>query len=124
MEREKADCVAVAGDARRERLWLGVFERKGEGLAQRGDYELVTPSELASRLPAGAVLVSSQWERLAPLLEGLPAGPFRSVREDLFPQARHVALQVMARIRDGSPSDALAPIYMHPPVDPLKFNPK
>ena len=106
--------VAMIGDARRERLWAGVFQR--EGLAQVVDWMLIPAAELAARLPAGTAAASPDWSRLA--AQGIVAQTpgVEWLQDDRFPSAEWLGRAELERMGKGGESEALTPIYMHPPV--------
>jgi len=119
--------VAVVGDARRERLWTAAFERGVDGrLAVVGvegrlrppshaddDFQLVLASKLAAAIPAGAKVLSPDWDRIETRLrEQLDDGLL--VAGCQCPTAGDVARLVVAD-RAGARSDPV-PVYLHPPV--------
>ena len=104
--------VAVCGDARRERIWLGVFER--EGLAQVVDWTLVPLNELVGRLEPSTCVVSSDGPRLAVLASALQQAGVEWV--EAFPSADWLGRVALDRMACGADFEALTPIYMHPPV--------
>lgn len=108
--------VAVIGDARRDRLWYGLFERSETGVTAVGDWELCATAELDEKLPSDALRVSPDWDRLSAVLA--PAGLDLSqwLQMCCLPQARDLGARVLERINLGIPSEELKPIYMHPPV--------
>ena len=112
------DVFAVLGDARRERVWCGVLQRDGSGgLRSTLDWRLATVPELESLLPVNALIVSSEWTRLAPALEA--ADWFRrraAIREDRYPDAEWVGRLAADQHRRAVPSEPATPIYLHPAV--------
>jgi len=107
--------VVVVGDARRHSLWLGVFERRDGLLVRARDWGIVGLDEAAEFIPEGAVVVSPDALRLAPVLAGGKLGT-RWPAEDAFPLAPQVAWLALEKMRRGEPSEPLTPAYMHPPV--------
>ncbi|HBA85753.1 MAG TPA: tRNA (adenosine(37)-N6)-threonylcarbamoyltransferase complex dimerization subunit type 1 TsaB [Verrucomicrobia bacterium] len=106
--------AAVIGDARRERLWIGVFQR--EGLAQSLDWTLIPIAELPRHLAEGTTVVSPDWARLVSVL---PVGQVDGVtweQADRCPTADWLGRVGLERWAQGVASEPLTPIYMHPPV--------
>ncbi len=112
MERERRDVVAVVGDARRQRFWMGVFERRDEALVMDCDWRLYSADELREALPPGGVVVSSEMDRL-------PTDDWSGVcriDENRYPSACVLAELASIRIAGGEAMEPLRPLYMHPPV--------
>ena len=109
--------VVIAGDARRDRVWFGVFSAAGQGRPkQRAPYALARMEELGAQMPSPAIVATPDWNRMGERLKGgLPAG-VEIVEKTVFPRARALGQVVLARMQHGEPSDPLAPIYLHPPV--------
>jgi tRNA threonylcarbamoyladenosine biosynthesis protein TsaB len=106
--------VAVIGDARRERLWIGVFQR--EKLSQVLDWTLIPVADLAQHVSAGTRVVSPDWTRLS---ESLPVDQLPGVeweKRDRFPAASWLGHVGLDRQASGVESEPQTPIYMHPPV--------
>lgn len=110
--------VAVAGDARRGTLWIGVFRAGTSALAPVSDWIVVKPEDLAKHLPADCLLVSPDWNRLGAQLKPLAPASARWIEEERTPDARSVAALAFERIAAGLPSEPPTPIYMHPAVEP------
>ncbi len=108
--------VAVVGDARRGAWWAGLFNPSEGDLVQLGTWSLTRPEELARMLPEGAVVVSPEWNRLAPNLARYQLEGLDWVRENRFPTARGVARLARARTLAGRASDPVAPLYLHQAV--------
>lgn len=109
--------IAIVGDARRGTLWLGLFQVKNGQPACTMPWSVVAIDDLASKLPAGCLVVSPDWTRLGPVLLGLVLqGGGRVEPRDCFPQARYVGELALARWKAGVPSEPLVPIYVHPAV--------
>ena len=107
--------AAVVGDARRDRLWVGVFRRGANvPVEPTVDWRLWLPAELGSIVPAGAALVSSEYARVSALAHS--AAGLNWIREDRFPDAAALGRIALARMTAGQPSEPMTPIYMHPPV--------
>ena len=107
--------VAVVGDARRDHLWMGLFESAGDGLKLIRPWSVVRPGDLAGELPSGTLCVTSDWSRLQPTIQK-QAASLEWIREDRFPEARDVGLLAWGKKHLGRPSEPLTPIYLHPSV--------
>jgi tRNA threonylcarbamoyladenosine biosynthesis protein TsaB len=107
---------AIAGDARRRHLWLGLFERDASVLSMITDWQLLAPGDFAARVPADTLIASPEFERLK---EGGLLAPdvfetFQWIPENRFPDAGTLA--ALACARQGRDSEPVTPVYMHPPV--------
>jgi len=104
-----AERTAVVGDARRNKVWVGVFS----GSQLEKEFQLLERDELAGFVPPDTLVVSPDHDRLAELLAGfhiLPAaGP-------VFPSAGKLGQLVFRRLENGMESEPFEPLYMHPPV--------
>ena len=118
-----ARTVAVVGDARRNTLWCAVYDVADDGvLALHGsggapahsaaDFVLPAPDALFGTIPAGALLVSPDYARLAPFLQTVSDAQI--VAEDVRPSADDLADLYFAN-PDAAVQDPL-PIYLHPAV--------
>lgn len=114
LEEAGVDSVAVVGDARRGRLWVGVFERTDPERRPRGGWRLVDPAQWMEAVRAD-LAVSSEWERVRALLPGEP-GPGRWIQEPRYPDAARLAQLVLRRENAGFKPDPLTPLYLHPAV--------
>lgn len=103
------ECTAVVGDARRNQVWAGLF-RKGQ---LDGEFRLLARDELRGFIPADALVVSPDQDRLGALLTGFRMLPDP---EPVYPTAGELGLLVHQRLEQGLESEALEPLYMHPPV--------
>lgn len=101
--------TVVVGDARRSKVWAGRFS--GSGL--EGEFQLLEYDELAEFVPPDARVVSPDADRLRELLED-----FRMPADGvpLFPSAGILGQLIFERMEKGIASEALEPLYMHPPV--------
>ncbi len=108
--------IAVVGDARRERIWYGVFVRDDNSLVMEGDWALASYAELAGRLPDDALLVSSEWSRLQPALDTAGIRERAWVQRDIHPTAEWVGRLAHGMQIAGAEAEPLSPIYLHPPV--------
>lgn len=104
-----AERTVVVGDARRSKVWAGLFS--GSVLEQ--EFRLLTYEELSEFIPADAVVVSPDHDRLEELLSGYR---IRQEGESLYPTAGKLAQLVYHRVSDGIESEPFEPLYMHPPV--------
>ncbi len=118
-----AKTVAVVGDARRSSLWCAVYDVEESGAATlhgtggapahaATDFTLCAPSALAEVIPAGAVVISPDYTRLASFIQAIPG--IRGVAEDIRPSAAD-----LAALYFSSPDAAVRnplPIYLHPAV--------
>ena len=108
--------VAVIGDARRDRLWIGVFANGPDGLPQGPEYQLVPAAGWLAALPPRGLVVSPDWDRLGARLAEAGTANRRVHAAVASPTALQVAALTGARHARGCPSLPLAPIYLHPPV--------
>jgi len=119
------DRVTVIGDARRNRLWCVTYRvdaaracvRLDDGSVPThtaDDFRLVTAEALTQCVPGGTLVVSPDWERLAPTLQTAFGGAARLVGQPVFPSAEAVGRLALAEpsVRRLEPS----PIYLHPAV--------
>ncbi len=104
-----AVCTVVVGDARRNKVWAGVFS----GSELEKEFQLLERDELAGFVPQDALVVSPDHDRLEELLASLRimenAGP-------VFPTAGKLGQLVFQRLEKGIESEPFEPLYMHPPV--------
>jgi tRNA threonylcarbamoyl adenosine modification protein YeaZ len=106
-----ADTVAVIGDARRDTIWLGVFDGKTGAPAEPAPWITLPLAQLAALLPAGAKIVSPDWTRLAP---HWPASLPQPIGQ--FPTAAAVAQLALEQHASATTPEPLLPIYLHPAV--------
>lgn len=106
---EGVERLAVVGDARRDRLWHGLFERAGAGNEPPAGWQLSPVAEWTAG--AGVVAVSSAWDQLAPRLGGAAV---RWLPGNRYPGAAWVGRCALRR--RGGAAEPLTPIYLHPPV--------
>ncbi|MDZ8119673.1 tRNA (adenosine(37)-N6)-threonylcarbamoyltransferase complex dimerization subunit type 1 TsaB [Pontiella agarivorans] len=99
--------TVVVGDARRNKVWAGIFN--GSEIAS--EFRLMERDELTAFVPEDAVVVSPDQDRLAELLVG-----FQGLEEPHFPTAGTLGGLVYDRFMKGIESEAYEPLYMHPPV--------
>ena len=115
-DREHASAVAVIGDARRGTLWMGVFGLVGQELTALKPWAVIRSEELPTALPDGVVVATPDWSRLTAVIEACPGPRVRWIPGDSYPTATWVGRVAVERIRKGTASEPLTPIYMHPAV--------
>jgi tRNA threonylcarbamoyladenosine biosynthesis protein TsaB len=98
----------VCGDARRGTFWYGLF-----GAGEFSGWRYTKPEAWPDVVPAGARIVTSQWDRLAALRSQPVGGTW--IEGDRHPSATAVARLALASHRAGRTEPA-EPIYLHPPV--------
>ncbi len=101
--------VAVVGDARRKKVWAGVF--CGSELEQ--EFALMEIEELRAFIPEGTLVVSPDHDRLEDVLKN-----FKTLEspDPVFPTAGKLGELVFCRLEQGIASEPFEPLYMHPPV--------
>ncbi len=99
--------TVVVGDARRNKVWAGIFN----GTELDGEFQLMERDELKAFVPDGALVVSPDQDRLADLLAG-----FNALAEPKYPTAAKLGELVFERFMQGVASETFEPLYMHPPV--------
>lgn len=101
--------TAVVGDARRNKVWAGVFA----GSELEKEFQLLECGELAGFVPPDALVASPDHDRLEELLADFQilenAGP-------VFPTAGKLGQLVFQRLERGVETEPFEPLYMHPPV--------
>jgi len=103
------DRLAVIGDARRDKVWVGVFE----GVQLKTPFKLLLREELSDYLSPTIPVVSSDYERLTdPLFKTL----HWAIKKNSFPEASALGKCVRDRLERGEKSEPFEPLYMHPPV--------
>ncbi|MDF7801661.1 tRNA (adenosine(37)-N6)-threonylcarbamoyltransferase complex dimerization subunit type 1 TsaB [Pontiellaceae bacterium B1224] len=102
-----ADKAVVVGDARRNKVWAGVFS----GSELENDFELMERDALKDFVPEGALVVSPDQDRLTELL-----AVFQCLENPVFPTAGKLGELVFQRLEKGIDSEPFEPLYMHPPV--------
>jgi tRNA threonylcarbamoyladenosine biosynthesis protein TsaB len=103
------ECVTVVGDARRNKVWAGVFA----GSELEKEFKLMERDELAAFVPANTLVVSPDHDRLEELL-----ADYQTLKsnEAVFPTAGKLGELVFQRLKKGIESEPFEPLYMHPPV--------
>ncbi|QBG47736.1 tRNA (adenosine(37)-N6)-threonylcarbamoyltransferase complex dimerization subunit type 1 TsaB [Verrucomicrobia bacterium S94] len=102
-----AEKTVVVGDARRNKVWAGLFS----GVELENEFRLMERGELAGFVPPDALVVSPDQDRLAELLAG-----FRGLEEPCYPTAGMLGRLVYDRFMKGTEPETFEPLYMHPPV--------
>ncbi len=101
--------TAVVGDARRNKVWAGVFT----GTELEEDFQLMECNELADFIPPETLVVSPDHDRLEELLAQFQT---QESGEPVFPTAGKLGQLVSQRLENGIESEPFEPLYMHPPV--------
>ena len=101
--------VAVVGDARRNKVWAGVFANS----KLEKEFQLLERDELAAFVPKETLVVSPDHDRLDELLQN-----FQTLENatPVFPTAGKLGELVFQRLEEGMESEPFEPLYMHPPV--------
>jgi tRNA threonylcarbamoyl adenosine modification protein YeaZ len=99
--------TVVVGDARRNKVWAGLFI----GSELEKEFQLLERNELADFVPSDTLVVSPDYDRLVELLEH-----FKSIKESVFPTAETLSKLAMDRLKKKCSFEAFEPLYMHPPV--------
>lgn len=104
-----AEKTVVVGDARRNKVWAGIFT----GTELDAEFVLMERDELCAFVPEGALVVSPDHDRLDELLS-----EFNTMAENapVFPTAGKLAELVAQRVENKIESEPFEPLYMHPPV--------
>jgi tRNA threonylcarbamoyladenosine biosynthesis protein TsaB len=110
---ENASSIAVVGDARRGTVWFGLFEVRNQILAQVKSWTVLSPDRLAAELPRETLVVSPEWDKLSPVLNGLS---LPCLDRGCFPKAKYVGQLALRKLDMGLPSEPLTPIYTQPAV--------
>ncbi len=104
-----ADRTAVIGDARRNKVWAGIFS----GTELEKEFHLMELDELKEFIPEGTLVLSPDHDRLGELLSD-----FQTMEDGapVFPTAGKLGELVFHRLERGIESEPYEPLYMHPPV--------
>ncbi|MGQ9662175.1 MAG: tRNA (adenosine(37)-N6)-threonylcarbamoyltransferase complex dimerization subunit type 1 TsaB [Kiritimatiellia bacterium] len=109
--------VAVVGDARRQLLWVGIFKIEGSRIAVLHPWCLVKSEDLTQMVPAGSLVVTSDWPRIGAVLQKTLSQETELVREAHFPSAEAVGhLALLAPKPETKQPAVITPIYLHSPV--------
>lgn len=106
-----AENIAIIGDARRDTIWLGVFDGKTGAPATPAPWITLPLEQLAATLPAGTKIVSPDWTRLA---AHWPADLPQPIGQ--YPTAAAVAQLALEQHASSVTPEPLLPIYLHPAV--------
>jgi tRNA threonylcarbamoyl adenosine modification protein YeaZ len=104
-----AERTAIVGDARRNKVWAGVFF----GNELEKEFQLMERSELAAFVPPNTLVVSPDHDRLGDLLSNFQT---LEAAAPVFPTAGKLGQLVFQRLENGVESEPFEPLYMHPPV--------
>lgn len=121
--------IWVIGDARRDRVWRGVFACEAGTATPSGTWSLLDVPECAEQLsrqtPDDATLViSAEWDRLSALCpdcEGRAPSAWRQV--SATPSAVWIGRLAGREEVAGVPALPPVPLYLHPPVEPRPHEP-
>jgi tRNA threonylcarbamoyladenosine biosynthesis protein TsaB len=110
--------VAVVGDARRGRLWVGRYDADGDRPSTAVPLHLAPAEELADHLDGADIVAGPDWDRIGPILAGAVPQGVRSIAERRVPRAASVGDLALrgARTRPPGRVPTPSPIYLHPPV--------
>lgn len=117
---KEARPVAVVGDARRGSIWIGSFDDERERVSDTNVWRVVSADSFPGSVPEDTLFVSPQWSRLQSIL---PPSAFTGHdwhSSPCFPDAAVLAQVAMEKMRGGVPSEPLVPLYLHPPVAPVR----
>lgn len=107
--------VMVAGDARRERFWAGVFAVRGDGLVTTvSEPALTDAAGVRALMEPGMDVVTPDWGRIGEILAAI-SGPARVVEGIAKPSASAVGRLAVRRF-EGGEVEMPRPVYLHPPV--------
>jgi tRNA threonylcarbamoyl adenosine modification protein YeaZ len=114
-QNDTCETVVAIGDARRQMCWIGVFNRVGHLLERAVDYSLVPYEEIGAHIPAGALVVTSEWDRLdekvaAHCPEAMP------IEMNVYPSAAVIGQLGLECVMQETDREVLEPLYLHPPV--------
>ncbi len=105
--------IIVLGDARRSRVWSGIYTVADGSVQVEEPFTLHVPEDLSKNIDSAALLVSSDWERLGKLLPESLTGCSTC---ELFPSAEWIAVLAGRDVERGGVPEAGEPLYMHPAV--------
>lgn len=101
--------TAVVGDARRNKVWAGVFV----GSQLEKEFQLLEYDELRDFIPEDALVVSPDHDRLEELFSH-----FETLEQavPVFPTAGVLGKLAFLQLDKGAALEPFEPLYMHPPV--------
>ena len=116
--------IWVLGDARRERVWRGVFDRTPRGhMQQTDDWSLLPIATCIDHFQQlrdtnSPLLISSEWDRLLPHLaeHGWSESASTLKRIDASPSAAWIGRLAYREQRSNQSPAPPVPIYLHPAV--------
>lgn len=109
--------AAVIGDARRQRIWIGVFERDAcLGARLVTPWRLMAPEDWSREGPRDALVVSPELERLDWLREQPSPRGSVFLERTSHPTAVDLTAQAICRVANNEASEPRSPLYLHPPV--------
>lgn len=114
LEAEPRGRVVVVGDARRGRLWRGVFAQEGARMRTLIPWGLMDPAELARDESGDGAWVSYEAEAVTTRLREAGVAPLPIAQD--YPRAEDVAALAWERADSGESPEPATPIYLHPPV--------
>ena len=108
--------IAVVGDARRQRVWVAVFERGKNSPRQRVPYTLMTAEQLKQTLAETGSVATPDWDRIGDLLAKSLGASTELVRQPCVPSATTIGRLAIAALSPGTSLPLPQPIYLHPAV--------
>ena len=111
-----ASRILTVGDARRRRLWLGIFETSQETLKQTGNFKLVPMDNFFAKIQSGDTVITPDWETLKDDLSAIVPTTATLIKHPQIPTAANIGHIANQHQANNIPSEPLKPIYMHPPV--------
>lgn len=113
----KATRIVVAGDARRNEIWLGRFGCASNYPESEVPWSVVPFDRLPpDYVTSDATWVTADWHRMGARLKALCPPGSRVVEARRVPEARDVGLLAAAGLAAGRASLPLTPLYLHPAV--------
>lgn len=101
--------IAIVGDARRSKVWVGLFS----GGELEKPFQLLERDELVGFIPEDTLVASPDHDRLEELLADFHIMEHAT---PVFPTAGTLGQLVFKRMENGIESEPFEPLYMHPPV--------
>ena len=116
--REQAvQSVVVAGNARRNKIWLGRFSKTERGgLVLPDGWELTEPNQFLARCNGANILVSPHFDQLREVLPAEALAGDRWIPDNQWPHAVELGRAAIQHIEYGDPTESLSPLYLHSPV--------
>ena len=114
--------IAVVGDARRGRLWVARYTSlEPDRRVMDNPFHLTTWSELPALVEAMAAMATPHGPTLGARLKSVMPAGMRLFDQDAIPSAAmagHWAPRFGQEDQRGNPATALAPVYLHPAIQP------